>query len=119
MRQVILPDGSELTYERIYADLIRARNYAGVASLITGGKHDDDMDKLEEQRKRAQANAGHADPEQAFERFIDGLTQRPSNIPLNPNCSWCDWRRGDDPRNLTLCGFHQSLRINIRGRVAS
>jgi hypothetical protein len=33
---------------------------------------------------------------------------------VDPNCSWCNWRRGDSPRNLRLCGYHQQLRNNLR-----
>ena len=71
--------------------------------------------KLEEQRRRDEANAGHANPDEAFERFIDGIVQRPANVQADPNCSWCDWRRGDSPRNLRLCAFHQRLRNILRG----
>lgn len=61
------------------------------------------------------ANAGHANPEEAFERFIDTLLALPEGSVKSPVCSWCDWRRGDSPRNLTLCGHHQKQRNILRG----
>jgi hypothetical protein len=63
------------------------------------------------------ANAGHADPEQAFERFLDGLIQLPAGLPVSPACSWCNWRRGDSPRNLNLCGFHTTIRNRMRNTL--
>jgi hypothetical protein len=70
--------------------------------------------RLEEQRRREELNAGHANPDEAFERFIDGVVQLPVGAAVDPNCSWCNWRRGDSPRNLRLCGYHQQLRNNLR-----
>lgn len=70
----------------------------------------------EKQRSQA-ANAGYADEEQAFERFIDSLVQLPADgtVKADPNCGWCNWRRGDSPRNMRLCGFHQQMRNTLRG----
>jgi hypothetical protein len=61
------------------------------------------------------ANEGHANPDEAFERLLDSLLQLPSGMLTMPKCSWCEWRRGDSPRNLKLCGFHQALRNRLRG----
>jgi hypothetical protein len=74
------------------------------------------MASHEEKTQRKEANAGYANAEEAFERFIDSVLQRPLAEPgqPDPNCSWCNWRRGDDPRNLRLCGFHQRVRNNLR-----
>lgn len=75
-------------------------------------------DRHEGKLQREAAAAGTANPEEAFERFIDSLVQRPLDEPgkPDPHCSWCNWRRGDDPRNLRMCGFHQRLRNNLRRR---
>jgi len=70
------------------------------------------MDHAEKQRQQS-ANAGHANPDEAFERFIDSIIGLPVGTPVDPNCSWCNWRRGDSPRNVKLCGGHQVMRNNI------
>lgn len=69
--------------------------------------------KHELKTQRDAANAGYANADEAFERFIDGLVQLPAGSPVDPNCSWCNWRRGDSPRNLRFCGPHQIIRHNI------
>jgi hypothetical protein len=73
--------------------------------------------KLDAQQRRKAANAGHANEEEAFERVLDSILQLPASAPIDPNCSWCNWRRGDSPRNLRFCGFHQSVRNNLRQGV--
>jgi hypothetical protein len=72
-------------------------------------------EKLSARQEREALNAaGQSNADEAFERFIDGLVQLPpANLP-DPNCSWCNWRRGDSPRNLRFCGFHNRLRNNMR-----
>jgi hypothetical protein len=75
------------------------------------------ISKLAQEQQRKAANAAHANEEEAFERFIDSLVQLPAQRPRDPNCSWCNWRRGDSPRNLRLCGFHQMMRNNMQRGV--
>lgn len=60
---------------------------------------------------------GHANEEEAFERLIDGVLQLPLGSQVDPNCSWCNWRRGDSPRNLRFCGPHQIIRNNLRAGI--
>jgi hypothetical protein len=62
-----------------------------------------------------QANLGHSNEEEAFERLLDSFLQFPSTVAPMPDCSWCNWRRGDSPRNLRLCAFHTGMRNRIRG----
>jgi hypothetical protein len=54
-------------------------------------------------------------PEEAFERFIDTLTQLPPGVPKNPNCSWCNWRRGDAIGNISMCTYHGAFQARLRG----
>lgn len=68
---------------------------------------------LTEQKRREQANAGLSNADEAFERFIDAVISLPVGTPQDKNCSWCNWRRGDSPRNLRLCGGHQIMRNNM------
>ncbi len=70
---------------------------------------------MNEKLQREKLNAGHANEDEAFERLMDGILQLPAGTLVNPDCSWCNWRRGDSPRNLKFCGFHQQLRNRIRG----
>lgn len=67
----------------------------------------------EEKQRHANANAGHANPDEAFERLIDSVLALPVGMVPTPDCSWCNWRRGDSPRNLKLCGHHQIIRNNL------
>lgn len=61
------------------------------------------------------ANAGHANPDEAFERVLDTLFALPQGNVQSPACSWCHWRRGDSPRNLNFCGYHAKQRNALRG----
>jgi hypothetical protein len=73
-----------------------------------------DMDQTQKNEIK-RINAGHANEEEAFERLLDGLLQMPIGQATTPDCSWCNWRRGDSPRNLKFCGFHQAMRNRLRG----
>jgi hypothetical protein len=69
----------------------------------------------DEKQAMKQANAGHANPEEAFERVLDTLFMLPAGAVKSPSCSWCDWRRGDSPRNLQFCGYHRKQWNALRG----
>lgn len=69
----------------------------------------------EDKNAMKQANAGHANPDEAFERVLDTMFALPEGSIKSPVCSWCNWRRGDSPRNLNFCGYHQKQRNALRG----
>ncbi len=69
--------------------------------------------KLNQEIKKA--NAGLANEEEAFERVIDTILGLAPGQVKSPACSWCNWRRGDSPRNLQLCGEHRKQFNSLRG----
>lgn len=72
------------------------------------------MDNVQAQKMK-DANAGHANADEAFERLLDSILALPEGSVKSPVCSWCNWRRGDSPRNLKLCGMHTKQRNALRG----